>query len=81
MEGGPTGLEGQRAPKSPTQKPTPKTTGHNTPQEDHQKLIVKGLAAWYPSRKGRTVTITPEGKRLASQHCIEDWDKIRRGEA
>ncbi len=46
-----------------------------------KKLIDRGLAAWYPSRRDKTVTITPEGKRLAAQHCIEDWDKIRRGKS
>jgi len=43
-------------------------------------LIKKGLASWYPARKGKTVTITPTGKQLARLHCIEDWEKIRRGE-
>ena len=44
-----------------------------------KRLIRKGLAAWYPARRGRTVTITPQGKKLARQHCIEDWENIRQG--
>ena len=44
-----------------------------------KSLIKKGLVEWYRKRKGRTLTITPEGQRLARDHCPEEWEILRSG--
>ncbi len=64
----------------PSQSLHPKMRDKTLVRRALKRLMKKGLAAWYRARKGRTVTITPQGKQLAKEHCPQDWERIRRGE-